>query len=370
MNVVFQDELENSLQLSSQSIVKANSYVYNQMLKINNGVKTYALSSILINQNNEPENLMISELTYRSLSNEVDSRLIQEFQSRRHIIEPHQIQIRQPSPFQVNKQTCQICLNELNNIIIIEQCNHQFCQKCTTLYLYNKIISGEVQKITCPQFGCCTVLSELLIKQNINQEVYLKYQRFLLIKQYEHVVNGKWCPRPDCFNFVFQQGQEKILQCNCGQQFCFDCGNPNHPNKTCQESVDQVFAQALQDYKIQKCPNCKANILKNGGCNHMTCTKCHYDFCWLCGCRYTSIHYDWMNPCNCPGEQYQERDPYAYPKVLIFIRAILKLLIYVLLSPILALAGLGMIAYGIGYLLSKTCHLCRCLKRCCQSVCN
>ena len=28
------------------------------------------------------------------------------------------------------------------------------------------------------------------------------------------------------------------------------------------------------------CPNCKAPIEKNGGCNHMHCTTCSHDFDW------------------------------------------------------------------------------------------
>lgn len=30
------------------------------------------------------------------------------------------------------------------------------------------------------------------------------------------------------------------------------------------------------------CPGCKAQIEKNGGCMHMTCSKCRHEWCWVC----------------------------------------------------------------------------------------
>lgn len=30
------------------------------------------------------------------------------------------------------------------------------------------------------------------------------------------------------------------------------------------------------------CPKCHIYIEKNGGCNHMQCTSCKFDFCWMC----------------------------------------------------------------------------------------
>ena len=33
---------------------------------------------------------------------------------------------------------------------------------------------------------------------------------------------------------------------------------------------------------VKKCPNCQATIVKDGGCNHMVCHSCKYQFCWVC----------------------------------------------------------------------------------------
>lgn len=38
--------------------------------------------------------------------------------------------------------------------------------------------------------------------------------------------------------------------------------------------------------EYQVCPQCKALIEKIGGCNHMECSKCKTQFCYLCGSRW------------------------------------------------------------------------------------
>ena len=44
--------------------------------------------------------------------------------------------------------------------------------------------------------------------------------------------------------------------------------------------------------KYKKCPSCKVQIEKNGGCNRMTC-RCGQMFCWICGTKVTGYgHYE------------------------------------------------------------------------------
>jgi len=44
---------------------------------------------------------------------------------------------------------------------------------------------------------------------------------------------------------------------------------------------------------VKACPRCGALIVKmdDGSCNHMTCTVCAAEFCWLCMQEISDIHY-------------------------------------------------------------------------------
>jgi len=44
---------------------------------------------------------------------------------------------------------------------------------------------------------------------------------------------------------------------------------------------DQDCEQYINTF-TKKCPNCKASTEKNGGCNHMSCSACSFQYCWEC----------------------------------------------------------------------------------------
>ena len=45
--------------------------------------------------------------------------------------------------------------------------------------------------------------------------------------------------------------------------------------------------------EMKPCPKCGALIVKmnDGSCNHMTCSVCDAEFCWLCLQEITDLHY-------------------------------------------------------------------------------
>jgi len=108
----------------------------------------------------------------------------------------------------------------------------------------------------------------------------------------------KYCPSPNCSFIILCERilKKEPVTCGCGFIFCFKCSDfdvGDHIPATC-EQIETWLKKANEDEEnlmwfkanAKKCPNCKKNIEKNGGCMHMTCNTsvggCGYEFCWLC----------------------------------------------------------------------------------------
>ncbi len=68
--------------------------------------------------------------------------------------------------------------------------------------------------------------------------------------------------------------------------------------------MDLAYRNYVCGADFRNCANCSSPIEKSGGCNHMTCTHCNYEFCWICGSKYSRNHYFIFNFSGCPGMQF------------------------------------------------------------------
>ena len=46
--------------------------------------------------------------------------------------------------------------------------------------------------------------------------------------------------------------------------------------------VDELMQHWLEMEGAKACPDCGIWITKHGGCPHMTCEMCSFEFCWFC----------------------------------------------------------------------------------------
>ena len=65
----------------------------------------------------------------------------------------------------------------------------------------------------------------------------------------------------------------------------------SHRNRISYRVVDEVQSSEWMLQHTKACPRCHTATEKNGGCNHITCRHCNFEWCWLCSCKYQPGHY-------------------------------------------------------------------------------
>ncbi|KAL4064725.1 hypothetical protein V8B97DRAFT_2025998 [Scleroderma yunnanense] len=157
------------------------------------------------------------------------------------------------------KFDCGICLEECpeDDSTTVDGCGHMMCRGCMKHSIAAKIAERRFP-ILCPictadNSGCSAAemqLSQLCILLHCRK---CKRAAFVDRHDYNDMSNVA-CPLPDC----------------------------NHMH-SCDGSLELDHLMKKKGWKY--CPNCKIPIIKEHGCNHMTCIApgCNTHFCYLCG---------------------------------------------------------------------------------------
>ena len=210
-----------------------------------------------------------------------------------------------------NEIFCDLCFEDMtkeevdNNTL---SCKHLFCSDCYLNYFQDKIKNNKVGKITCMQHKCPYEFDEDFIISHLKGDLILinKYKKFKLRSDLYNDPNVKFCPIKDCESYARKEGDNKYVKCKEGHQFCFVCSKPWHGRKKCDDEIDKDFKKWKKNKVIKKCPKCKMWTEKNLGCNHMTCAECKYQWCWLCGGKYTEGHFQLGGSCS--GLQFSDSE--------------------------------------------------------------
>ena len=128
--------------------------------------------------------------------------------------------------------------------------------------------------------------------------------------------NKKLCPYQNCDSYLeLKNIHEKDVSCLNNHTFCFLCLKKPHGNLPCNENdLDKSIMEFAKNNFVKKCPKCNIIIEKNKGCNHITCTQCGYQWCWLCNEEYNENHF---NEGKCKGFQfYQPKNDYDIKLVM------------------------------------------------------
>ncbi|RCK64585.1 E3 ubiquitin-protein ligase itt1 [Candida viswanathii] len=173
---------------------------------------------------------------------------------------------------QFNSQTytCEICQTDLkgSHCTKFDVCGHVFCNNCLVEYFQSCIVSGDIEKVHCPDFECTkkyldskkefmnleswmnnnrkardivnhlltpTVPLKMLSKLLQDQELVKRY--YTLFKKGQYELIGRLlpnrmvtCPRVGCDEVIFREDlDEKLVVCpSCKYAFCNDCRKSYH----------------------------------------------------------------------------------------------------------------------------------------------
>jgi hypothetical protein len=194
---------------------------------------------------------------------------------------------------------CSVCFDEIE--VSASFCpSSAICEACLGSYIQSEIEQAKINStggIRCYCLSLCPVeITPEIIKNQISTNLSLteKYEEFRLNAEVAADPTKLWCPLPNCNGVATILGPFKSkAKCDtCGQIFCSSCKQQHtsylFPFCGSHSSSDASVAQwkSSNGGKCKKCPNCRHHIEKNGGCNHMTCTFCKYEFCWRCKSAY------------------------------------------------------------------------------------
>ena len=178
--------------------------------------------------------------------------------------------------------------NTLNN------CGHSFCDDCWYDYLFLKIKDNKLTSIKCLNYECEEKLSDKFLIELLkkNKELIKKYKKYKKELDIINDPNKKLCPFPNCDSYLMLKDKnKKVAKCKKNHSFCFLCLEKPHGDLPCKEHLDASMIEFSKNNFIKKCPNCSIITEKSSGCNHITCAKCNYQWCWLCNQKYTEDHY-------------------------------------------------------------------------------
>lgn len=161
---------------------------------------------------------------------------------------------------------------------------------------FNTSVNSGSNLITCMEHNCPRIILLPDIEKLCGREIYETLQARMASNIVGMSSTARRCVNQQCTKIltVDEVGLCDVARCKCGTRTCWLCGNNLHAPATCEQSEKWLtdysndFEKIWLSKNTKKCPNCKAYIEKNGGCNHMTCNGCKYEFCWICGHEWKS----------------------------------------------------------------------------------
>ena len=184
---------------------------------------------------------------------------------------------------------CNVCFEDFKleeTLHCLQDQEHTICRKC--FFEYCKANENTYSPETLPCVVCKKGYDRIVLQANLPADTFEKMQesQLQIDKKVALGSNVKAVLYCECMTVAVVEQKDVgngIVTCICGKVYCINCGNFEHAGSICPPPKETI--QWLTKF-TKNCPNCREPIEKNGGCNHMHCRSCKYEFCWACLGRY------------------------------------------------------------------------------------
>lgn len=186
---------------------------------------------------------------------------------------------------------CPVCLCGSETAFSLN-CGHWYCSDCWVSNFNVQITAGRSTGIECMGRGCNILVPEDFVLHLLTNPILReRYQECTFRDHVKSHPSLRFCGGASCRVVVRAESckAKRVFCKHCGTSFCFRCGLDYHAPTDC-DTIKKWFTKCADDSETanyisahtKDCPKCNVCIEKNGGCNHMHCSKCKYDFCWIC----------------------------------------------------------------------------------------
>nr|POF04236.1 isoform 2 of cullin-9 [Quercus suber] len=184
-------------------------------------------------------------------------------------------------------------------------CEHQAttCRECLASWMTSELETKGSDGLKCPE--CPSILQYDDIQRAASPVTFDAYEKLLTRNALAALDDFAWCLNPKCGSGQENPENNNYMDCAaCGYKQCLTHKCEWHTNETCTQYEYRTSGQAARDEEAKteamldgiskKCPGpgCGWRIEKISGCDHMTCKRCKFQFCWQCLASHEKIKKD------------------------------------------------------------------------------
>lgn len=173
---------------------------------------------------------------------------------------------------------CPVCCEQRLAVFSNPECAHAACEDCWANWALTQLSYCRRQKhvdllcfgekCRCPPSWALWQHATTRNEAVFNLEKEFAYRRRLQANELFPVEVQVDCPQAGCLGLGYR-GYDTLMCFACEHQWTADeAGESRDTN------VETMLGEAMK-----KCPACREYIIKNGGCDHMTC-RCKHEFFW------------------------------------------------------------------------------------------